>query len=121
MEIKGYVTMEQQEEFEAWEKEQLAKQKGFKILSSRVFTDKNGKEYKQVHLQDEKGVQHTALAFPWLNFIYDEGLVAGEYNDDIGIKVEKGYFTIVSWSTVRNYKNYKDAIFILPNGDERKS
>jgi len=39
IEIKGYVRMEQQEEFEAWEREQLAKQKEYRLQAEKETND----------------------------------------------------------------------------------
>lgn len=39
VQIKGYVRMEQQEEFEAWEKEQIAQQKAYHAQAEKESND----------------------------------------------------------------------------------
>jgi hypothetical protein len=86
---------------------------GFKILDARVFQDKNGKDYKQVHLEDEKGNQHTALVFP--TFSTYEQIITGNYVDGY-IRVYNSYFTLVEYSKPERtlLENEK---FIYPNGE----
>lgn len=59
IQIKGYVRMEQQEEFEAWEKEQLAKQEEYRKQAEKETNEwvknnikKNGRTYPSYDEQD---------------------------------------------------------------------
>ena len=67
---------------------------GFKVLNERTFQDKNGKDYKQVHLEDEKGNQHTAIVFD--NFAEYNKLKVGNYIDGY-IRQYNSNFTLVDY------------------------
>lgn len=86
---------------------------GFKVLSSRIFQDKNGKDYKQVHLEDEKGNQHTALAF---DSFADYAKVEKDNYVDGYIRQYNSSFTLVDYcKTERTLLDNEK--FISPNGE----
>jgi hypothetical protein len=99
-----------EEEFKAWEKD-----KGFEILNTRTFQDKNGNDYKQVHLRNTvTDAQYTALLFP--SFFYYPEIVQGIYIDDIIVKETPKGFTITNDVAYRQSKENPDAKYHLANG-----
>jgi len=111
--VKSHVHAEQQEEFEAWEKQQ-----GFKVLGVNTF--QGLKEYKQVHLQDAKGNQHTALMFQ-SNQLYDK-MQPDTYFDEIVIKQNRKGYIVEEYRSWRNYKNLPEpTTFYFPDGQVLKN
>lgn len=91
---------------------------GFKVLGVEIKKGVN--EYKQVHLEDEKGKQHTALCFQ-SNPQY-ENLVVGKYNDKIVIKQNRKGYTVDNYTAWRNYKTLPEpTTFYFGDGQSVKN
>lgn len=81
---------------------------GFKVISARDF----GSNYKQVHLEDEKGQQHTVLVFD--SYCDYDKLQEGNYVDG-WIRIKDSKFNLVDYCKPES-KLLDGEVFISSNG-----